>query len=139
MRVRGDASGLDELQQQIEDAYFNKLVEIGRDAIRVAFNASGAPNYPKQYQNHTWNLRNAPGFCVVRDGKIIALEVYDKGGHPDAVKNTENLLIYSEHPRDGLYLADGMEYASFVQSKGYDVLESARLYAKRMVSKKIFK
>ena len=127
MRVRGDASGLDEFQQQIEDA------------IRVAFNASGAPNYPKQYQNHTWNLRNAPGFCVVRNGKIIALEVYDKGGHPEAVKNTENLLIYSEHPRDGLYLADGMEYASFVQSKGYDVLESARLYAKRMVSKKIFK
>ena len=132
MRVKGDASGLDELQQQIEDAYFNKLIEIGRDAIRYA-------QQNGEYKNHTWNLRNAPGFCVVRDGKIIALEVYDKGGHPEAVKNTENLLIYSEHPRDGLYLADGMEYASFVQSKGYDVLESARLYAKRMVSKKIFK
>ena len=132
MIVKGDASGLDELQQQIEDAYFNKLVEIGRDAIRYA-------QQNGEYKNHTWNLRNAPGFCVVRGGKIVHLEVGDDGGHPEAKKNTENLLIYSEHPRDGLYLADGMEYASFVQSKGYDVLESARLYAKRMVSKKIFK
>lgn len=135
MRVKGDASGLDELQQQIEDAYFNKLIEIGRDAIRVAFHASGAPGYPKQYQNHTWNLRNAPGFCVVRGGKIVHLEVGDDGGHPEAKKNTENLLIYSEHPRDGLYLADGMFYASFVESKGYDVLRNAILYAKKMVNK----
>lgn len=132
MRVRGDASGLDELQQQIDDAYFNKLVEIGRDAIRYA-------QQNGEYKNHTWNLRNAPGFCVVRCGKIVHLEVGDDGGHPEAKKNTENLLIYSEHPRDGLYLADGMFYASFVESKGYDVLRNAILYAKRMVSKKIFK
>ena len=97
MIVKGDASGLDELQQQIEDAYFNKLIEIGRDAIRVAFHASGAPGYPKKYQNHTWNLRNAPGFCVVRNGKIVALEVYDKGGHPEAVKNTERAVFGRRH------------------------------------------
>ena len=132
MIVKGDISGLDELQQQIEDAYFNKLVEIGRDAIRYA-------QQNGEYKNHTWNLRNAPGFCVVRGGKIVHVEVGDDGGHPEARKNTENLLIYSEHPQDGLYLADGMFYASFVESKGYDVLRNAILYAKRMVSKKIFK
>lgn len=132
MRVKGDASGLDELQQQIEDAYFNKLIEIGRDAIRYA-------QQNGEYKNHTWNLRNAPGFCVVRNGKIVHLEVGDDGGHPEAKTNTENLLIYSEHPRDGLYLADGMFYASFVESKGYDVLRNAINYARKMVNKKIFK
>ena len=132
MRVKGDASGLDELQQQIEDAYFNKLIEIGRDAIRYA-------QQNGEYKNHTWNLRNAPGFCVVRNGKIVHLEVGDDGGHPEAKTNTENLLIYSEHPQDGLYLADGMFYASFVESKGYDVLRNAILYAKKMVNKYIFK
>ena len=128
MIVKGDASGLDELQDQIEDAYFNKLIEIGRDAVRFA-QQNGS------YKNRTWNLRNAPGFCVVRNGKIVHLEVGDDGGHPEAKTNTENLLIYSEHPQDGLYLADGMFYASFVESKGYDVLRNAILYAKKMVNK----
>ena len=138
MIVKGDISGIDELEEQIEDAFFSALIGIGRDAIRMAHNASGAPGYPKTYQNHTWNLRNAPGFCVVRDGRIIALEVYDKGGHPEAVEKTTNYLIYSGK-EDGLYLADGMEYASFVRSKGYDVLDSARLYAEKMVKKELYK
>ena len=138
MIVRGDASGLDELEKRVEDAYFDKLIEIGRDAVKFAQNSRGG-NGLKAYQNHTWNLRNAPGFCIVRNGKIVHLEVGDDGGHPEAKSNTENLLIYSEHPQDGLYLADGMFYASFVESKGYDVLRNAILYAGRQVNKKIFK
>lgn len=67
------------------------------------------------------------------------MEVGDDGGHPEAKKNTENLLIYSKKPQDGLYLADGMPYASFVESKGYNVLSNSILYAKRQVNKKIFK
>lgn len=139
MIVKGDISGLDELQEKIDDTFFEKLVEIGRDAIRVAYNARGADGYPKKYQNHTWNLRNAPGFCVVRNGKIIALEVYDKDNRPEAVQKTTYYLKFHEKKEDGLYLADGMEYASFVASKGYDVLESARLYAQRMINKKLYK
>lgn len=132
MKFTGDDSGLSELQKQIEDAFYSKLVEIGRDAIRFA-QRNG------EYQNRTFNLRNALGFCVVRDGRIVVIEVGDDGGHPDAVRNTENLLIYSEKPQDGLYLADGMPYASFVESKGYDVLTAARKYAIRQVQKKIYK
>lgn len=132
MKFTGDDGGLSELQKHIEDAFYSKLVEIGRDAIRFA-QKNG------EYQNRTFNLRNAPGFCVVRDGRIVAIEVGDDGGHPDAVRNTENLLIYSEKPQDGLYLADGMPYASFVESKGYDVLREARKYAIRQVQKKIYK
>lgn len=132
MEVKGDISGLDELEGSIEDAFFNKLIEIGRDAVRYA-QRNG------EYRNHTWNLRNAPGFCVVKGGRIIHLEVGDDGGHPEAKTNTENLLIYSEHPEDGLYLADGMFYASFVESKGFDVLRDAINYAGRQINKKIFK
>lgn len=132
MEVKGDISGLDELEGSIEDAFFNKLIEIGRDAVRYA-QRNG------EYRNHTWNLRNAPGFCVVKGGRIIHLEVGDDGGHPEAKANTENLLIYSEHPEDGLYLADGMFYASFVESKGFDVLRDAINYAGRQINKKIFK
>lgn len=138
MEFKGDISELDELEEQIEGAYFNKLIEIGRDAIRVAYNAHGTSDYPKVYKNHTWRLRKAPGFCVVRGGRIIALEVYGKGTNMEAVQKTTYYLQYHEKKDDGLYLADGMEYASFVQSKGFDVMDSAILYAKRMINKKIF-
>lgn len=131
MKIRGDDSGFDELEKEIEDVYFGKLVEVGRDAVRFA-KENGA------YQNHTWNLRNAPGFCVVRNGRIVHMEVGDDGQHPEAVRNTENLLIYSEKTAgDGLYLADGMPYASFVETKGYDVLTRAIHYAEKQAQKKI--
>lgn len=133
MEIRGDSSGLDELEKEIEDAYFNKLIEIGRDAVRFAQN-NGA------YKNHTYNLRNAPGFCVVRDGRIVHMEVGDDGQHPEAVRNTENYLIYNEKTKgDGLYLVDGMPYASYVETKGYDVLTRAIDFARKQAIKKLFK
>lgn len=136
MEFKGDTSGLDELIQQAEDEYYSKLIEIGKECIRIAQNARGG-NGLKKYQNHTFNLRNAPGACVVRNGKIAWIEVAADSSHPEAKGETENLLIYSEKSQDGLYLADGMPYASFVRSKGYDVLDSAIFYAKRQIEKKI--
>lgn len=135
MHFKGDTTGLDEVYEQAADIYFDELIRIGKEAIRVAQEARGAPNRPKEYQNHTWNLRNAPGACVVRDGKIVWLEVGADSEHPEAEQETENLLIYSEHPKDGLYIADGMFYASFVQSKGYDVLDSAIFFIENEITK----
>lgn len=125
MHFRGDTSGLDDILEEAEGKYFAELIRIGKETIRVAQDARGAKGAPKEYKNHTWNLRNAPGACVVRDGKIVWLEVAADSAHPEAKEETENLLIYSEHPKDGLYIADGMPYASFVRSKGFDVLDSA--------------
>lgn len=136
MRFKGDISGLDELIQEAEDEYFSKLIEIGKESIRIAQNARGS-NGLKEYKNHTFNLRNAPGACVVRDGRIVWMEVVADASRPEAKSETENLLIYSEKQKDGLYLADGMPYASFVRSKGYDVLDSAILYAGRKIEKNI--
>ncbi len=135
MEFKGDTSGLDELAQQIEDKYYSKLIDIGKEAICVAKNASGSAKRPKEYQNHTYNLRNAPGACVVRDGKIIWMEVVADSAHPEAKTETESLLTNSNKPKDGLYLADGMIYASFVQSKGYDVLDSAIFYVDNQIEK----
>lgn len=131
MRFKGDISGLDELQERIDDAYFSVLSEVGRNATRNAKNQ-------KTFQNRTGNLANANGGCVVRNGQIVDLWVETDGSHPDAVKKTENLLIYSEKPKDGLYLANGMEYASYVESKGFEViLTNGVLFAERNINKKL--
>lgn len=68
MEFKGDTSGLDELVQQIENEYYSKLIEIGKESIRIAQNARGTKGL-KEYQNHTFNLRNAPGACVARNVK----------------------------------------------------------------------
>lgn len=131
MKFKGDISGLDDLLEQIEDAYFSALSEVGRDATRNA-------KKQKTFQNRTGNLANANGGCVVRNGRIVDIWVETDGSHPDAVKKTENLLIYSEKPKDGLYLANGMEYASYVESKGFEVLlNNGVLFAERNINKKL--
>lgn len=135
MLFRGDTSGLDDIPEEAEDKYFAELIRIGKEAIRVAQDARGAKGAPKEYKNHSWNLRNAPGACVVRDGKIVWMEVAADSAHPEAKEETENLLIYSEHPKDGLYIADGMPYASFVRSKGFDVLDSAIFFIEKEIKK----
>lgn len=130
MEFRGDISGLDLLISKIDDEYYDKLAEIGQDATVFA-------KYNGDYQNQTGNLRNASGYCVVRNGQIYKMGVNSDGAHPEAVNNTENLLIYSEKPKDGLYLCNGQPYCSFVESKGFEVIMSAKLYAERQIKKKL--
>lgn len=129
--MRGDASGMDILAKSYDDAYFKMLSEIGREATRNA-RVNGS------YQNRTGNLRNANGGCVVRDGKIVDIWVDSDGMHPEAEKATENLLIYARKEKDGLYLSNGMDYASFVESRNYEViLTHGLLYAERQIKKRI--
>lgn len=132
MIVKGDVSGLDDLIKDIEDEYYETLAEIGREACRNAQRTG-------TYNNRTWNLRNASGGCIVRNGQVVDIWVQNDGSHPDAERNTRNLLLYNEHPYDGLYLANGMEYASYVESRGYEVIKThGLLYAKRQIKKKIY-
>ena len=131
MEFKGDISGLDELLNRIDDEYYSTLSKVGRDATRNA-------KTNKTYQNRTGNLNNANGGCVVRDGKIVDIWVESDGSHSEAVKNTENLLIYSEKQKDGLYLANGQPYANFVESKDFEVIMThGVLYARRQIEKKL--
>lgn len=132
MRFKGDISGFDELEELVGDINTDILIDIGQNAIRIA-QEKRVTSGLKMYQNRTENLHNAPGACVVRGGKIVWMEVAADAAHPEAKSNTENLLIYCDKPHDGLYLADGMEYASYVRAKGYDVLDSAILYADKRI------
>lgn len=133
MKITGDDSGLDELIKTIEDEYYKKLGEIGRAATENAQRTGS-------YQNRTWRLRNASGGCVVRNGQVVDIWVTNSTGNAESEEKTRNLLLYSDHPFDGLYLANGMEYASFVESRGFDVIKThGMLYAKRQIQKKIYK
>jgi len=125
MEVTVDLSGLDEFVEEVEE-YANELM---KEAAHNAVDTQKERNVSskKTYQNHTWNLRNAPGAAVVRNGEIIDLYISADGDHVEAKNRTAVKLVFEKKPKNGIVVADGMDYASFVSSKGFDVLDSASL------------
>lgn len=121
MKIEKDFSGFDEVDKW-EDQLWGAVADVGRDAIEDA-KENG------EYKNHTHNLRNAPGYAVIRNGEIIKMEVPADGNHAEARKETEDFISRANKPQNGLILADGMKYASFVEHKGFDVLSGAALRA----------
>ncbi|WP_347026394.1 hypothetical protein [Bacteroides ovatus] len=125
MKVTVDLSGLDEFVEEVNENATELMKEAAQRAVYMQKERNVSNK--KAYQNHTWNLRNAPGAAIVRDGKIVDLYIPADGEHPLAKNRTEAMLIFGSKPKDGVVVADGMEYASFVSSKGFDVLDSASL------------
>lgn len=132
MKVDVDFSGFDDFLDEAKDEIRKGMVEVAREGVEYS---KGTGNY----QNHTHNLRSAPGAAVVMDGEIVDMYVPAEPGHEDAKSKTENLLIYGKRPKDGIILADGMEYASFVESKGYKVISQGALHIENEANKKFNK
>nr|DAY60163.1 MAG TPA: hypothetical protein [Caudoviricetes sp.] len=129
MKVEKDISGFDAVDKWEGDLW-DAVADIGLNAVQFA-KENG------EYKNHTHNLRNAPGYAVVKDGKIIKMEVPADGNHAEARKETEDFINNGEKPQNGLILADGMPYASFVESKGFNVLSGAALHAEAKFNDKL--
>ena len=93
------------------------------------------------YTDHTGNLRNSIGYVVVQYGRIIAESFkYNRRVRPDGnpkgnkgadeahAKGLEHARsVARELPANKTYLVwvAGMEYAKYVEAKGFDVLEGA--------------
>ena len=131
MKVTVDLSGLDEFVEEVDDYATELMKEAAQRAVYMQKERNVSNK--KTYQNHTWNLRNAPGAAIVRDGKIVDLYIPADGEHSLAKNRTEAMLIFGSKPKDGVIVADGMEYASFVSSKGFDVLDSASLTVEKEI------
>lgn len=132
MGTKVDVSGIDEAFEQWEAEVWGAVSEVGLEAVRYAKEHG-------EYKNRTGRLRNAPGYAVVKDGEIIKMEVPADGNQSEARKETENFLLYGKRPQNGMILADGMKYASFVESKGFDVLSGATLHADSEFERKLSK
>lgn len=132
MGIKVDISGIDEAFEEWEADVWDAVAVAGLDAVKYAKEHG-------EYKNRTGRLRNAPGYAVVKDGEIIKMEVPADGNQAEARRETENFLLYGKRPQNGLILADGMKYASFVESKGFDVLSGAALHADSELERKFSK
>lgn len=81
------------------------------------------------YTDHTGNLRNSIGYVVVQYGKVVRENFSIGSGREEAKAQTRTyaLEVARELPVNKTYLVwvAGMEYAKYVEAKGFDVLQGS--------------
>lgn len=159
MEFKADISGLDELERQIEKTYMERLADAGEKAVHESILRG---NYQNQTGNlrssigyviaYNGKILREGGFYKIRgkgensqkvefttkDGKRVSF--WAKGQFGDG---SEGSRIGVEFARSlvrettgyAFFLVAGMEYASYVSSKGYDVIDSGTLLLWRLIGK----
>lgn len=112
------------------------LVDWHRDAgdILTATKLSGGAidlSGSGSFNDQTGNLRSSIGFIVMYDGKVVHQDFTHSGGtegQAEGLAFAEKLG--KEYPKGWtLITVAGMEYAGFVEAKGYDVITGSTLGA----------
>lgn len=133
MQIKKDIADLKEYIKGIE----SEVVDFMDNKARAAVAEQQAKS---NYLNHTWNLRSAVGYVVNYKGKEKRRFIGTQN-HPDPRAYTETTRFLNEVNKAGtnIICVDGMYYASFVNSKGYDVLDTAESYLYRELNGKKWK
>lgn len=111
--------------QAIESGIIRILQRAGEQFVRDARMAMNidASAFPKgDYLNHTNNLRSSIGYFLLKDGQVIQMNIEGTGDGRNAA-----MEVISSLPNKGGYQlvgVAGMYYASYVESKGYNVITS---------------
>lgn len=131
-------------QQQIHQQVEQLLGYAGR----VAVSRQREIQAPQSYMDQSGNLRSSVGFVVMAGGQEVASGGFEpKQGpnpQPDAISPAEAVEVGKKEARaeaarmpsfPTLTVVAGMNYASYVQDKGRDVLSTARIVAEDIVRK----
>ena len=83
------------------------------------------------YTDQTGNLTNSIGYAVVRNGKIVNYggEIKSGDGAAEGLKMAQKMAANASSSFSLLIVA-GMNYAAYVEAKGYNVILPAELKAK---------
>lgn len=87
------------------------------------------------YRDRTGNLRSSVGYVIVDDGKVITTAGFEssEGGRQGS---TFARRLVAQFPKGiVLIVVAGMNYASYVAARGYNVLDSSELQAERLIPK----
>lgn len=123
---------IEERMNRLKEAIIYNLCAIG-EKVRNEAIENGS------YTDRTKNLRSSVGYVVVVDGKVYKASEF---GKPDgnSVGRTAGQSyarsLAGKFPKGiVLIVVAGMNYASYVSAKGYNVLDSSELLADRLVPK----
>lgn len=122
-----------EVQQYIEEqlalkveVLINKLSYIGEGALRIAREQGS-------YTDRTKNLRNSTGYVIAIDGQVVTRAGFRTKNENGAAFAEE--LARTTEGKAVLVVCAGMNYATYVSKRGYDVLDSAELEAQALAEK----
>lgn len=122
-----------EIEQYIEEqlklkveVLINKLSYIGEGALRIAREQGS-------YTDRTGNLRNSTGYVIAVDGQVTKRAGFDSKNEDGAAFAEE--LARTTEGKAVLVVCAGMNYATYVSARGYDVLDSAEIEAKVLAEK----
>ena len=92
----------------------------------------------RKYTDQTGNLRSSTGYAVVYNGRIIKQSNFEKAKQESTEGTATGKRLIQQLASsyaDGLVLVlvAGMDYAVYVEARGYNVLNSAEDLAKRLV------
>lgn len=116
--------------EAINNALVYNMCAIGEQVLNAARST-------KSYKDQTGNLRSSIGYAVSVDGNIVQMSSFDvvKNGGEGATEGKEYVLqLIRDYPQGiVLIVVAGMNYATYVSAKGYDVLDSSELLAEKLV------
>ena len=113
--------------EAIKRALVYNLCAVGEQVLNTA-------RLTNSYKDQTGNLRSSIGYVVSVDGEIVQMSSFDtvKEGREGSRGGKEYAMQLVRDFPHGIVLI-GMNYASYVSAKGYDVLDSSELLADKLV------
>lgn len=109
--------------QENQDALIRGLRRIGLEAVNRA-------RQDGSYTDRTGNLRRSTGYLVAVKGSVV------ESLFGNDVARNYAMQVLSEYKDTDIVLLvfAGMNYASYVQSRGYNVLASAEIEAEKRIN-----
>lgn len=116
IKIDVDISGFDDVFKEIE-AQERKLI---LKMMRIGEVYVSTSRQKGSYQDQTGNLRNANSYRLYKDGKVLfqSIKIPTMGAFLDK---------YMDGVGIELVCGNGMEYCTWVEAKGYDVVSSGFL------------
>lgn len=116
--------GVDVFYQRLRNAAILRLQALGLELVNEAKRTRG-------YTDRTGNLTNSMGFVLFEDGNVVVTNL--ASGEAGTKSENTAFAIKSENingTRFELVIVAGMEYAQYVEAKGFVVLTKAEMKAK---------
>lgn len=119
------------LSMEIEKEIENQTVQHLSKVLHRAIELVRTKMLNKSYQDHTGNLNSSTGFIIYKDGKVVHKDFRESVIGTDKLTGIKKGLdIAMSELREskgwGILFVSGMEYASWVESRGFEVLRGTQ-------------
>lgn len=118
------ASQVNTFQVRLEQAVLFLLKSLGEELVKYAKDN-------RTYTDQTGNLTNSIGYAVVRNKGIVHYSANQTGVSADSALQAAMKMANECSSGFSLIIVAGMNYAAYVEAKGYNVILPAELKAKK--------